>query len=78
MGYSTFASGGARSPAGSTEAKLTTLKILEYSDELAAAFHDINVEWIGAMFRLEATDREVLENPRRHIIEPGGVIYSIV
>jgi N-acetylglutamate synthase-like GNAT family acetyltransferase len=57
--------------------QMNTLRILEYRDELAPAFHDINVEWISAMFRLEATDREVLENPRRHIIEPGGVILFV-
>jgi len=50
------------------------LTIREYSDDLAPAFHDINAEWIKDMFRLEATDREVLENPRAHIIDRGGVI----
>ncbi|HEY8053000.1 MAG TPA: GNAT family N-acetyltransferase [Steroidobacteraceae bacterium] len=53
------------------------LTIREYSDELAAAFHDINAEWISSMFRLEATDLEVLENPRRFIIDPGGVILFV-
>jgi GNAT superfamily N-acetyltransferase len=50
------------------------LTIREYSDDLAAYFHDINAEWINDMFRLEATDREVLENPRARIVDPGGVI----
>ena len=53
------------------------LTIREFSDELAVHFHDINAEWIEAMFRLEATDREVLENPRARIIEPGGVILFV-
>jgi N-acetylglutamate synthase-like GNAT family acetyltransferase len=46
----------------------------EFSDELASDFHDINAQWIAAMFRLEDTDREVLENPRTRIVDPGGVI----
>jgi DNA-binding MarR family transcriptional regulator len=50
------------------------LMIREYSDELARDFHDINAEWIASMFRIEQTDREVLENPRARIIDPGGVI----
>jgi DNA-binding MarR family transcriptional regulator/GNAT superfamily N-acetyltransferase len=50
------------------------LTIHEYSDDLAPYFHDINAEWINDMFRLEATDREVLENPRTRIVDPGGVI----
>ena len=53
------------------------LKIHEYSDALASHFHDINVEWIEAMFQLEKTDREVLENPRTKIIEPGGTILFV-
>lgn len=54
-----------------------TLRIREYSDDLAVHFHDINAEWINAMFRLEATDREVLENPREKIIDAGGVILFV-
>jgi N-acetylglutamate synthase-like GNAT family acetyltransferase/DNA-binding MarR family transcriptional regulator len=53
------------------------LIIREYSDDLAADFYDINAEWINAMFRLEQTDREVLENPHERIIEPGGTILFV-
>lgn len=53
------------------------LTLHDYSDDLAAQFHDINVEWIEAMFRLEATDRDVLENPRERIIAPGGAILFV-
>lgn len=51
-----------------------TLRLREFSDDLAGAFHDINVEWISDMFSLEQTDRDVLEQPRRRIVEPGGAI----
>jgi DNA-binding MarR family transcriptional regulator/GNAT superfamily N-acetyltransferase len=53
------------------------LTIRDYSDALAADFHDINAEWIGAMFQLEQTDRDVLEHPRAHIIDPGGAILFV-
>lgn len=53
------------------------LTIREYSDDLAAHFHDINAEWINAMFSLEPADREVLENPGEKIIAPGGVILFV-
>ncbi|WP_429206078.1 bifunctional helix-turn-helix transcriptional regulator/GNAT family N-acetyltransferase [Massilia sp. UYP11] len=53
------------------------LTIHEFSDALAHHFHDINAEWINAMFRLEATDREVLEHPRKKIVDPGGVILFV-
>ncbi|WP_395330212.1 bifunctional helix-turn-helix transcriptional regulator/GNAT family N-acetyltransferase [Novosphingobium sp. BL-8H] len=53
------------------------LTIREFSDDLAREFHDVNAEWIQAMFRLEPTDREVLENPRARIVEPGGTILFV-
>lgn len=53
------------------------LRLVEFEDGLAQQFHDINAEWITSMFTLEATDREVLENPRAKIIEPGGTILFV-
>ena len=48
--------------------------IRDFSDDLAGAFHDINAAWIEAMFTLEPTDRDVLENPRARIVDRGGAI----
>jgi GNAT superfamily N-acetyltransferase len=53
------------------------LTLHDFRDDLAHHFHDINAEWIEAMFRLEDTDREVLQNPRERIVEPGGVILFV-
>lgn len=53
------------------------LTILRYDDALARHFHDINAEWIETMYRLEQTDRDVLENPRARIIDPGGDILFV-
>jgi len=53
------------------------LILREFDDSLARKFHDINAEWISAMFALEDTDREVLESPRARIIEPGGAILFV-
>lgn len=53
------------------------LLLHEFRDDLAAHFHDINAEWIGAMFRLEDTDRDVLAHPRARIVDPGGVILFV-
>ncbi|WP_225207334.1 bifunctional helix-turn-helix transcriptional regulator/GNAT family N-acetyltransferase [Novosphingobium huizhouense] len=53
------------------------LTLLEYDDTLAADFHDINAQWITAMFALEPTDRDVLENPRARIIDGGGTILFV-
>ncbi len=56
---------------------MTGLEIVEFSDTRATDFHDINLEWIEAMFVVEAHDREVLEDPCTHIIDPGGTILFV-
>ena len=53
------------------------LSIREFSDELAPAFREINAEWIEAMYRLEPTDLDVLDHPRRRIVHPGGAILFV-
>ncbi len=53
------------------------LVIRDFDDSLAGAFHDINEEWITAMFRMEPADREVIEHPRAHIVDPGGAILFV-
>lgn len=53
------------------------LTIVEFRDDLARDFHDINAEWIAAMFRLEQTDRDVLENPRARIVDAGSAILFV-
>jgi DNA-binding MarR family transcriptional regulator len=57
-----------------TQAGLT---LREFSDDLAAAFRDINAQWIADMYRLEQTDLDVLNNPRTKIIAPGGAILFV-
>lgn len=53
------------------------LSILKWHPALAHEFHDINAEWIEAMFTLEQTDRDVLENPQQKIIDAGGDILFV-
>ncbi len=53
------------------------LRIRNYTDELAPAFRDINVQWIEAMFKLEATDLHVLNDPGKYILAPGGDILFV-
>lgn len=54
-----------------------SLRIVEFRDDLAQAFHGINAQWIEAMFVMEATDRNVLENPRETIIDRDGLILFV-
>ncbi len=51
-----------------------TIGIVEYRDEFAQAFHDINAEWISAMYSLEPEDLAMLRDPRGMILDKGGMI----
>jgi GNAT superfamily N-acetyltransferase len=53
------------------------LSIVDYTDAHAKAFHDINAQWIEAMFVLEDHDRHVLTHPREMILDPGGAILMV-
>jgi N-acetylglutamate synthase-like GNAT family acetyltransferase len=53
------------------------LAIREFTDDLAPAFRAINVEWIEAMFTLEANDRAILDRPKTAIIDRGGIIRFV-
>lgn len=53
------------------------MRIREYEESLAPLFHDINAEWIEAMFRMEQADRDVLLDPQKHILDPGGTVLFV-
>ncbi|MDH3746557.1 MAG: GNAT family N-acetyltransferase [Gammaproteobacteria bacterium] len=52
----------------------TDVEIVEFSPDLARAFHDLNVEWLEKYFRVETIDHEMLSRPEEQIIQHGGVI----
>lgn len=53
-----------------------TIRPFQPGDE--SAFRDINLEWIERFFAVEAKDREVLNNPHKYILDPGGAILLAV
>lgn len=56
-------------------AELQTIKIVEFGDQFAADFARLNYEWIERYFAVERHDREILDNPQKHVVEPGGQIF---
>lgn len=62
---------------GTGRAEWPAFRLVEFSDERAGDFRDLNVEWIEEMFELEDEDREVLEDPRASLVEPGGAILFV-
>lgn len=53
------------------------LEVVDYTDDLAAAFYELNEEWISDMFVMEEADEVVLKDPRGYIIDKGGHILFV-
>ncbi len=53
------------------------LEIVEFTDALAPHFDRISREWVEEMFRLEAEDIAMIENPRARVIDKGGTILFV-
>jgi len=49
--------------------------IIDYTDNHAPVFKEINVEWLEKYNLLESHDIQMLDDPRGTIIDSGGVIY---
>ncbi len=54
------------------------IEIVEFNDSFAADFARLNYEWIEKFFSVETHDREILDNPRKSVIEPGGQIFMAI
>ena len=48
--------------------------IVDYRAEHGEVFRDLNLEWIERYFEVEDSDRESLDDPQHHILDPGGAI----
>jgi len=52
--------------------------VVRYREEFRGAFEQLNREWIETYFVLEPADREVLGDPRRKILDPGGQVFFVL
>lgn len=57
------------------ESSSATPKLVEFRPELASHFARLNLEWIEKLFRVEDTDRALLDEPQRAIIDKGGAVF---
>ncbi|MGB7841673.1 MAG: GNAT family N-acetyltransferase [Salinimicrobium sp.] len=53
------------------------MKVVPFEPKYAAAFKELNMEWLEHFFWVEPHDEEVLRNPEKYIIAPGGKIFFI-
>lgn len=52
-----------------------SLEIIPYTNENQKYFTTLNVLWVEKYFVLEPHDKDVLYNPKEHILDKGGHIY---
>lgn len=52
-----------------------TIEMIPYSEENQKYFTELNVLWVEKYFVMEEHDKEVLYNPKEHILDKGGFIY---
>ncbi len=55
--------------------KKKLIRLESYKPEYKEAFKSLNEEWIQKYFKIEEKDIQVLNNPEKYIIEPGGEIF---
>lgn len=53
------------------------LSIISYSEDFAQAFYDITAAWVETMFSLEQEDIDIISDPQRMVIDPGGEIIFV-
>jgi len=56
----------------------STVQIVDYSPEHAAAFKALNVEWISTYFKIEPEDLKALDHPKDYILKKGGHILMAI
>jgi ribosomal protein S18 acetylase RimI-like enzyme len=49
--------------------------IIEYDDQYQGIFKKMNAEWLELYNLLEPHDLEILNEPRKYILDAGGVVY---
>ena len=54
---------------------MSAITVVPFNPKYAADFRRLNLDWIERLFKVEAPDLKVLDNPGRAIIEPGGMIF---
>lgn len=54
--------------------KLAQVEIVDFKPRWAERFRELNEEWLNEFFRVESSDKNVLENPEQEIIKRGGAI----
>jgi len=57
------------------QARVSGIAVVPFQSQYAADFRRLNLDWIERLFKVEAPDLEVLDDPESAIIAPGGMIF---
>ena len=57
---------------------MSGIEVTPFRPQYSAEFRRLNFEWIERMFKVEAPDLKVLDDPERAIVLPGGMIFFAV
>lgn len=52
-----------------------SLEIVPFEPSLREHFYRLNVQWLQRYFVVEEIDRQMLGEPERHVLAPGGAIF---
>lgn len=58
--------------------ELDDVSVVGFKREFVTAFAELNYEWIAEAYVIEDHDREILDDPVRHIIDPGGQVFFVI
>lgn len=53
------------------------IEIIPFREIYSRDFKKLNIEWLEKYFWVEPHDEEVLGNPEKYIINPGGAIFFV-
>ena len=54
---------------------MSAIRIVPFQPDYTTDFRRLNLEWIEQLFKVEAPDRKVLDDPEGEIIGKGGMIF---
>jgi len=53
---------------------INSIEIIHFEQEHAEQFYQLNRDWLEKYFYVEDIDHQILSNPKKYIIDPGGFI----
>jgi GNAT superfamily N-acetyltransferase len=53
---------------------MSGIRVVPFRSEYAADFRRLNLDWIERLFKVEAADLKVLDDPERAIVARGGMV----